>query len=68
MLNCEDVYLLTPSNVDTHSDEFGRNEASLIDWKGEMVNTEEKKRILLSEVDGELTWRAKSRSWILSTS
>ena len=49
---CEEVFLLTPDGQwDPHSDAYARNEESMLDWEGNMVEKKDRMQILLSEVE-----------------
>jgi hypothetical protein len=48
---CEEVFLLTPEGQwSPHSDAYARNEESMLDWEGNMVEKRDRMQILLSEV------------------
>jgi hypothetical protein len=48
---CEEVFLLTSEGQwSPHSDAYARNEESMLDWEGNMVEKRDRMQILLSEV------------------
>jgi hypothetical protein len=47
----DEVYVLTPSNWDPHTNVFARNEESMIDWEGNMVLENHRPKIVLSEIE-----------------
>ena len=53
MLNCEEVYLLTPTNWDPHTPVHSQNESNMVDWKGDVVEPKYRKRIVLPLNDGD---------------
>jgi hypothetical protein len=50
MKGTEEVYLLTPSKWNPHSDAYATNEENMLDWEGNMVEKRDRSQILLSEV------------------
>ena len=54
MLNCKEVYLLTPTNWDPHTSVHAQNESNMIDWKGDVVEPKYRKKLVLQlDNDGE---------------
>ena len=51
--DCEGVYVLTPSRWNPHNSAYAHNEANMLDWQGEMVETKDRQTILLSEIEEE---------------
>ena len=49
--DCEEVYVLTPSRWNPHDSAYAHNEAHMLDWQGEMVQSKDRQTILLSEVE-----------------
>lgn len=48
---CDDVYMLTPNGFwDPHSDAYARNEESMLDWEGNMIEESDRNMILLKEI------------------
>jgi hypothetical protein len=47
----DDVYMLTPTRWNPHTDVYARNEDSMLDWEGNMVQEKDRVRILLSEIE-----------------
>jgi hypothetical protein len=49
---CDDVYLITPNGVwNPHSEAYSANEEGMLDWEGNMVERQHRKKILLSDID-----------------
>jgi hypothetical protein len=49
---CDDVYLLTPNgDWNPHSDAYSRNEENMLDWEGNIVEKQDRKQIMLAEVE-----------------
>ena len=46
----DDVYALTPDRWNPHSDVYARNEESMLDWEGNMVEPKHCNRIILADV------------------
>ena len=46
----EEVYLLTPSIWNPNSDAYAANEASMLDWEGNMIEKKHRTQILLSDI------------------
>ena len=46
----EIVYLLTPNQWNPHSDVYAHNERSMLDWEGNMVSQQRRRRIMLEEI------------------
>ena len=52
----DDVYVLTPSTWNPHSDAYVINEESMLDWEGNMKNTRDhEKRVVLEEIPSDET-------------
>ena len=49
MINCKDIYLLTPSKWNSHTNMHSENEANLVDWKGNIIETKYRAKIILQE-------------------
>ena len=47
----EDVYCLTPSMWNPHSDVYARNEENMLDWEGHMIDVKYRKKILLNTIE-----------------
>ena len=56
----EEVYMLTPNHWNPHDEAFAHNEASMIDWEGNMVEPRDSQQILLSEVPVDDWYEASS--------
>ena len=56
----EEVYMLTPNQWNPHNEAFAHNEASMIDWEGNMVEPRDRQQILLSEVPVDDWYEASS--------
>ena len=52
----EEVYMLTPNRWNPHDEAFAHNEASMIDWEGDMVEPRDRQQILLLEVPVDDWW------------
>jgi hypothetical protein len=50
MMDAEDVYLLTPSTMNPHSDAYATNEENMLDSEGNMVQRKNRVQILLSDI------------------
>mgnify|MGYP003321252246 CR=1 FL=1 len=50
MIECEEIYLLTPKYWNPHVDVYGDNEKGMLDCKGEMVPRERRQQVFLSDV------------------
>ena len=44
------MYLLTPTIWNPHNDAYADNEASMLDWQGQLLNKESRQRILVSDI------------------
>ena len=53
MLNCEEIYLLTPTHWNPHTSVYAENESNMVDWKGDVIEPKYRKQIILqdNEVD-----------------
>lgn len=51
----EEIYLLTPEDFNPHDSAYAKNEAAMLDWKGEIVEEKYRPQFLLSEVEEDLT-------------
>ena len=49
MLNCEDIYLLTPTHWNPHTTVYEENESNMVDWKGDIIEPKYRKRIMLQD-------------------
>ena len=49
-----EVYLLTPPNWNPHNTAYAQNEASMLDWQGELKPPKDRQQILLSEITEDL--------------
>ena len=47
----DDVYVLTPSRWNPHSDAYAQTEASQLDWEGNMIPAQYQSKLLLSDID-----------------
>ena len=47
----DNVYILTPSKWNPHSDVYAHNEESMLDWEGNMIEKKNRVRLLLSDID-----------------
>ena len=47
----DNVYLLTPTQWDPHSDAYAQNETNMTDWEGNVLEVEQQPKLLLSEID-----------------
>ena len=56
----EEVNMLTPNQWNPHDEAFAHNEASMIDWEGNMVEPRARQQILLSEVPEDDRYEASS--------
>ena len=50
LMESDSIYLLTPSRFNPHDTAYSANEASMLDWKGEMIEARHRNRIMLSDV------------------
>ena len=49
--SCDDVYLMTPNGQwNPHLDVYERNEESMLDWQGNMVEEQERQRFIVDEL------------------
>lgn len=46
----DDVYVLTPTSWNPHSDVYARNEENMVDWEGNMVQAKDRVRLLMEDV------------------
>ena len=46
IMNAEDVYLLTPSKMNPHSNVYATNEENMLDWEVNMVQRRDRVQIL----------------------
>ena len=42
-----DIYILTPSNWNPHSDAYAQNEESMLDWSGQMKEMKDRSRVVI---------------------
>jgi hypothetical protein len=47
---CEELYTLTPTQFNPHSTSYAQNDASMVDWEGNMIEQRHRNPILLEEV------------------
>jgi len=45
-----DVYMLTPSRWNPHSDAYARNEESMLDWEGNMKQPKDRVRVVIDDI------------------
>jgi hypothetical protein len=45
-----DVYIITPTHWNPHSDSYARNEESMIGWEGEMVQPKDRVQVVLDDI------------------
>ena len=50
MMESEDIYLITPSQMNPNCDACATNEANMLDWEGNMVTKKERGQVLLSDI------------------
>ena len=50
MIECEEVYILTPKSWNPHADCFEKNEGNMLDYKGELVPRKKGVQVFLSQV------------------
>ena len=50
-MDCEEVYVLTPSRWDPHESAYAHKKAQMLDWQGEMVEHKNRQSILLSNIE-----------------
>ena len=61
MLNeCEDVYMLTPSNWNPHNPVYSSNERNMLDWQGNMKQGKDRQQILLADIRDDVNMSAAS--------
>ena len=51
----EEIYMLTPNRWNPHSDVYARNEESMLDWEGNLADTRDRTRFVLSDVTADET-------------
>ncbi len=49
MIECDEIYIVTPKNWDPHTDAYERNEGSMLDYKGELI-PKKRGEVLLSKI------------------
>jgi hypothetical protein len=47
----DEVYSLTPSKWNPHSDVYARNEENMIDWEGNLTEKRDRRRLLIADID-----------------
>jgi hypothetical protein len=52
--SCDEIYTLTPTKFNPHSRSYAMNEASMVDWEGNMIEKRHRDPILLEEVPDDL--------------
>ena len=50
MMDAEDVYLLTPNEMNPHCDTYTKIKENMLDLEGNMIQRKERVQILLSEI------------------
>lgn len=53
MLDCDEIYLLTPTRWNLHTTVYEENEAIMIDWKRDIVEPKYRNQIILKDVDSD---------------
>ena len=53
MLAGHDVYVMTPEKWNTHSDAYEQNEASIVDWEGNIKQPKDCIKVIIEELSGE---------------
>ena len=51
MNGSEDIYVMTPSRWNPHSEAYAANEENMIDWEGNMIEKKDRVQILLSDIE-----------------
>ena len=51
MNGSEDVYVMTPSRWNLHSEAYAANEENMLDWEGNMIEKKDRVQILLSDIE-----------------
>ena len=50
-----DVYVLSPSRWDPHSEAYGQNEANMTDWEGNVKEPKDRPhQVVIDEIEGEI--------------
>ena len=55
MLNNDKVYILTPSECNTHSTHYAENEERMLNWQGEMQETKRREPIYIGDITSFVT-------------
>ena len=50
---CNKVFLLTPTKWNPHSSSYAQNEECMLDWQGNLLEKQERQRIVLSDVEAD---------------
>jgi hypothetical protein len=58
MMELENIYLLTPSNMNPHCDSYATNEENMLDWEGKMIQRKDRVQILLSDIQEDVAMAA----------
>jgi hypothetical protein len=51
MQESEEIYLLTPSQFNSHDNAYAANEGSTLDWEGNIVERQHRSTVLLTEIE-----------------
>ena len=50
MLHNDNIYMLTPTRWNPHSQVYAQLEESFLDWEGELVSPQHQQRILMQKI------------------
>ena len=53
MLAGHDVYVMTPEKWNPHSDAYEQNEASIVDWEGNIKQPKDRIKVIIEDLSGE---------------
>ena len=53
MLAGHDVYVMTPEKWNPHSDVYEQNEASIVDWEGNIKQPKDRIKVIIEELSGD---------------
>lgn len=58
VIECEEVYVLTPENWNPHSSAYAANEDSMLDWQGNLVEAKDRRKIIIEDIKESTTMAA----------
>ena len=58
MMESEDIYLITPSQMNPHCDAYATNEENMLDWEGNMVTKKDRVQVMLTDIQEDVALAA----------